>query len=483
MRTILVNRLLAGMLVTVTLTAATLKAAEVFLRADTTTLRMPDGTTVAMWGFAKDSAFGAMDGIVTVPGPTLTVMPGDPVLTIHLDNNLPEPVSLVIPGQAIVPSPVRMGNGRARSFTTETPPANGAPVTYTWNNLRPGTFLYQSGSHPAVQIQMGLYGCVRKDYAYGQTYPGVIFNTEVTLFYSEIDPALHHAVATGNYGPGQAMTSTVDFAPKYFLINGQSYTNGLAPVQAGNPGDAVMLHFLNAGLETHVPIVNNAYLRLIAEDGFQYPYPKDQYSVFLTACKTIDALVTFSTSGVLAIYDRRLNMMDTQVAVTNTINVLAAHNRQPAVAAAPSPPGGGMLTYLRVTDHQSPTNVPRSWVIQYFGAGPVYPPNTVGATDDPDHDGYDNLAEYIAGTDPTNALSALKITTFSVPAAGNAGPVVFEPTAVGRYYGLEFRTNLLTGAWTPVYTKVPGYPGSMQLTDPRSLGSAGFYRINVDLNP
>jgi hypothetical protein len=50
-------------------------AVEYFLRADVTTKTMPDGNVIPMWGFALDSAFGALDGNVTVPGPLLTVPP------------------------------------------------------------------------------------------------------------------------------------------------------------------------------------------------------------------------------------------------------------------------------------------------------------------------------------------------------------------------------------------------------------------------
>jgi len=449
-----------GITAALMLQAGQLMAAEYFLRADTTTLTLPNGSNVVMWGFARDTAFGAMDGVVTVPGPMLTVMPGDSTLIIHLDNRLPEPVSVMIPGQSIVPTPVRLGNGRARSFTTETPTTNGAPVDYVWTNLRPGTFLYESATHPSVQVQMGLYGCVRKDYAYGQSYPGVLFNAEVILFYSEVDPALHDAVATGQYGPGQAMPSTVNYLPKYFLINGHPYTNGLTPIPSGQPGDNVMIHFLNAGLETHVPIVNNAYLRLIAEDGFPYPYPKDQYSVFLAAGKTIDALFSSSTSNVFAVYDRRLDMMN-------------------GATATP----GGMLTYLGVSSPVCPTNLPQSWITAYFGAGPIYPLGTTGPLDDPDGDGVNNLGEYIAGTDPTNALSVFRIASIASPAPSNTATVVFETTVTGRYYSLDYSTNLITGIWEPVYTNVPGYPGSMELIVPHSNDPAGFFRVNVDVCP
>ena len=151
------STLLLGALLALTPPA---RAAEFFLRAAAITTTMPDGAQVVQWGFARDSAFGRGDGTVTVPGPVLTVAPGDSVLTIRLDNRLPEPISLVINGQfstSPAPAPVRQGV-RVRSFTTETPPGNAAPVTYTWSSVRPGTYLYMSGSHPQVQVPMGLYG-------------------------------------------------------------------------------------------------------------------------------------------------------------------------------------------------------------------------------------------------------------------------------------------------------------------------------------
>lgn len=204
-------------------------AAEFFLRADVTTKDMPDEPNIPMWGFALDSAFGANDGTVMVPGPMLTVPPGDTTLTIHLDNNLTVPVSIVINGQTAVMTPVKFtdanGKQRVRSFTHETAPGNTDPCDYVWNDFKPGTYVYETGTHPAVQVQMGLYGGVIKDYddaPYKQAYPTVVYETSVPLFFSEIDPALHYAVDSNNYGPGKAMTSTIGYEPKYFLVNGVS---------------------------------------------------------------------------------------------------------------------------------------------------------------------------------------------------------------------------------------------------------------------
>ncbi|MBA4386455.1 MAG: hypothetical protein C0404_00655 [Verrucomicrobia bacterium] len=439
------NMLLQSLAVACSLIAGTSlgSSTEVYLRAGLTTNTMPDGRQVVMWGFARDTAFGARDGVVSVPGPALEIRPDSTSLVIYLDNDLPEPVSVVIPGLicADAPVPVRATDGRALSFTHEAAPGNTVAEVYTWNDLRPGSFLYESGSHSAVQIQMGLYGFVKKDAAFGQPYPGVLHNGEVILLYSEIDPSLHDAVATGNYGTNKAMTSTIDYEPKYFLVNGHSYTNGMLPLHAGRPGDTILLRFLNAGLGTRVPIVNGAYLRLVAEDGFAYPYPRDQYSVFLPAGKTMDALFTSGVSNVLAVYDRRLGLVNGQV----------------------SP--GGMLTYLDVSQPVQETVPPAWWLQQYFGAGP-YPTNVMPA--------------YIAGLDPTNPASLFQISSVVCLPADQGTEVSFRPTTTNRLYDLESTANLMTGPWTPVYSNVPGSVSWMYLVAPATSTNKGaFFRVSV----
>jgi len=56
---------------------------------------------------------------------------------------------------------------RVRSFGTEvaaTPATTGqTPTALTWGGtgqppLRPGTYLLESGTHPSIQVPMGLYG-------------------------------------------------------------------------------------------------------------------------------------------------------------------------------------------------------------------------------------------------------------------------------------------------------------------------------------
>ena len=336
--------------------AGTSGAAEYWLSAEVLIKTMPDAQAITMWGFAQCTANFGSCSPATVPGPEIIVPPGDNILTVNLRNNLTgpyvEPVSLVIPGQFTTTTPVWINHttgavvsigsrpagdvtSRMRSLTHETAP--GAIGVYTWNNVKPGTYLYRSGTHQAVQIQMGLYGLMKKDAGLSQAYsptaqnPNTTYQSQWTLLFSEIDPALHAPIAAGTYGPNPPiprpagwLTSTIDFAPKYFLINGTPFSIGLAPVLAGRSGEPLLLRFLNAGLRDYIPLIQGLHLNIIAEDGILLPYGKRQYSLLLPAGKTIDVLVT-PTAGDFPVYDRRLNL-------TNNL-------------ATP----GGMLTFLRIT--------------------------------------------------------------------------------------------------------------------------------------
>ena len=151
---------------------------------------------------------------------------------------------------------------------------------------------------------MGLYGAVTQDAAAGslgvpaQAYSGVAYDHEAVLVYSEIDPALHEAVSTGTYGTPDGPTSTINYRPSLFLVNGESYTSeSVAAIAAGTAGQATLLRMLNAGLRTHVPQLDNGSLKIVAEDGNKLPFGKDQAGVMLAAGKTHDALWTPAASG------------------------------------------------------------------------------------------------------------------------------------------------------------------------------------------
>jgi hypothetical protein len=350
--TFLLNRGAAALTLAMsTLVGPQVLAAEYWLKAAPTAVPMPDpnaGPDVPVWGYVACTPDFAVcetpTNPITVPGPPLVVPAGENTLIVHLLNSLPAigatptPTSLVINGLMKSMAPVwddgssgpRFANPaaptaaelakRVRSFDAEAAP-NGGIQTYTWGptpgnltapEVKPGTYLYQSGTQPQVQVQMGLYGALTKNAADATAstpaaaYAGVVYDNQATLIFSEIDPALHVAVASGSYGTEP--TSTFNYQPKYFLINGKAYTFG-APVitPAGNPGQT-LLRLLNAGLVTHVPMLQGNYWEVVGEDGKPYPFRLPQYTAMLSAAKTIDVRLTAEVGTAYPIIDRRLNL-------------------------------------------------------------------------------------------------------------------------------------------------------------------------------
>ncbi len=97
------------------------------------------------------------------------------------------------------------------------------------------------------------------------------------------------------------------------------------------------------------------------------------------------------------------------------------------------------------------------------------------ATNNPDGDAFDNLAEYIADTDPTNSASLFELESITV-----SSPVVLSwDGSTARVYNVDYRTNLLAGNWQSLVTGVPG-SNVMGVVHDTNVPAA-FYRIGVSL--
>ena len=201
---------------------------------------------------------------------------------------------------------------RVQSMGTEVTP--GTTTSLTWTGLKPGTYLLESGTHPSVQVPMGLIGMLvvtaapsggtaGTAYPAAGTAPAVSYNAEVPLEFSEIDPVQNKTVDaavrtagfsetrvwsglptdpnTGLPGCGNPSSSTyltcyppvVNYTPFYFLINGLAFdksypaaslfpaTAGLSgtplkPVTTGIPSaGTILVRLVNAGLRMHVPSI------------------------------------------------------------------------------------------------------------------------------------------------------------------------------------------------------------------------------------
>lgn len=367
-------------------------AVEYSLTAKVGSITLPDGETVPVWGFALGN------GPVTVPGAKLVVPPGEG-LTIHLTNLLAVPISLVIPGQKLPDNntgpvwtdwpnetttwtgsrPAGNYTARVRSFVHEVAP--GQTGTYIWGSFKEGAFLYQSGTNPAQQVQMGLYGAVVKNFDQGQAYGDAAtgFDKEVVLVYSALDPAMNQAISAGRFGPGKAVPNTRDYQAKYFLINGKAWPdptqeriNGCTEILSG---ENVLLRFLNAGYQTFVPVFLGPYVTLRAEDGNLYPFPKEQYSLELAAGRSVDAWFTPSVDGSITFYDGRVHLTNAGAPTPGgliaklQVGALPADSQAPTVtglSASPNPTGGASTVSLSATASDVATGCSNIQAAEYW---------------------------------------------------------------------------------------------------------------------
>lgn len=134
---------------------------------------------------------------------------------------------------------------------------------------------------------------------------------------------------------------------------------------------------------------------------------------------------------------------------------------------------GGRLNLQRIVDTDG-NGLPDWWELEYFGQLTGTDPNA-----DPDHDGMSNLAEWIAGTNPTNAASSLRLTLTS--ATNPAAIAVSWESIAGKYYWLERATNLAAGFGTVVATNITATAPTNTVTDTTAPpANQGFYRVGVE---
>ena len=95
---------------------------------------------------------------------------------------------------------------------------------------------------------------------------------------------------------------------------------------------------------------------------------------------------------------------------------------------------------------------------------------------DPDLDGFPNLAEYIAGTDPRNSGSHLRIEI----ATGESNEIqLYWTVAPGRSYVVESTLDLVWGEWTAIPGIVRRTGALAQFEEVESREAPAYYRLRI----
>ncbi len=97
-------------------------------------------------------------------------------------------------------------------------------------------------------------------------------------------------------------------------------------------------------------------------------------------------------------------------------------------------------------------------------------------TGDFDGDGVTDLQEFLAGTDPTNRGSVLRVMTLTCVNGG--GAAILWSAVAGRTYCLQFKDNVEAGDWTDLPGDVVAVTATGSKIDTTPAGAdRRFYRV------
>jgi hypothetical protein len=127
------------------------------------------------------------------------------------------------------------------------------------------------------------------------------------------------------------------------------------------------------------------------------------------------------------------------------------------------------------TEDADADGLPDGWELWHFGTTT----QTVGSTDS-DLDGWSNVQEYAADTDPTNNSSFFPPLDFARSATSFR--LVINPTSTNRVYYIDHRTDLLYGTWLP-WVNTVGSGGAWSSPAPDTAVDRYYFRSQVTLPP
>ncbi|MBK1881407.1 S8 family serine peptidase [Luteolibacter pohnpeiensis] len=158
------------------------------------------------------------------------------------------------------------------------------------------------------------------------------------------------------------------------------------------------------------------------------------------------------------------------------------NNTTPVTALSGKIVTGGRLDLLKIVDTDS-DGLPDWWETEHFGD------LAQTSSDDPDNDGYTNLEEFTADTDPTDAtdsptsgttqsLLAIDSVSTTTDSTGSHFTMTFN-TEVGYTYEVEWSETLETGSWQTLGDPITGTGSAVQVSDPDDMADVPkrFYRV------
>lgn len=273
----------------------------------------------------------------------------------------------------------------------------------------------------------------------GVALPGANAPTLTIMNVTPVNAGDYTVMVTDSVGPTESQPATlVVFVDPIFVI---------APVGQSAPAGASVT--LSVSIIGYPP-------------PFGYEWRKGAIPVVSnTSSETVNFFVTNVIAGLPA------------NSSTGQYRVVVRNLAKPLGTASP------IVPLLQAADTDG-DGIPDEWESKYFGAG-----TGAVAELDSDDDKLSNWQEYIAGTDPTNSLSYLKVESIA-STAGAPQVVLIEFNAVSnRTYSVMFREDLSDGSWSKVSDVVATTTNRLvRVQDDRPAQSPpGFYRLVTPKSP
>jgi hypothetical protein len=256
-----------------------------------------------------------------------------------------------------------------------------------------------------------------------------------------------------------------------------SFTNATLPTNHGN-------FSVVAADDVSTAVSSNAFVYVMVKPGVAVnPLP-------VTVLQGGTATFTAIATGAPPIYYRWLRqgapfpVDDTGTLVITNVQPPSGSIRLFVTNLASGPTGISMVPSAGVTLTVLPDvdrdGMADGWETNYFGTvNTTNNPNN--ATEDPDGDGMINRDEYVAGTNPTNALSVLKLFT-----TGTNTALLQFVAQTNIDYSVQRRTNLTTAPWS-MFTNIIAHPSQVRTvlvnTPNPSPEPLRFYRVVTPAQP
>jgi len=450
-------------------------------------------TTTPIWGYAANSGDPA-----SLPGPVLDVNQGDCVgVTLH-NVDIPENTSLLFQGQDMIPDTAGVAMGGDNStdpyiFSADSPGtflyeaglipnaqhqvamgmygalivrpfASGTNMvqdltglaltdsTATFTSLFIGGTLSNISDGSSCTIASftdttltctePLTGGMANVWAIDDAYTAspstgasfaynsaTAFDSESVMVLSELDPILNNSGSPSTF-------DMRNYLPQYFLINGKAFPD--TADLAGNPGEKVLMRYVNAGMQAHAMSTLGLSQTIIAQDGQPYTYSHNVVAETIATGQTLDTIITVPDSSLendqFVLYDSNMLLHNTTAdGLGGMMTTLTVGNGPPpptdpgptvsALSLSPNPTDGSVdvTVSATVTDGgDTPSNIQTA---EFYIDGTANPANSMTAVDL----AFDSTSEAVEGTIPAATLASLSSGNHTIfvrgqDANGNWGP-------------------------------------------------------------